>query len=203
MSKWFGLDAVLVLAAPVRPAPELGRPTVPLEIHRTTDPDDALLRRGMTGARRRYARVCLARGDVAFVAVVGEDVVGWVWLARRSHRDPSTGLWIGLGPADAYTYDGWVVEGHRRHGVFHALYSAVFDDLHDSGGATRVLAYVLRSNTAVRRAVAPYGFVQIQMASFVDVFVRFGFRLPLSARPRRGPLTRAIRLPWIARSPVV
>ncbi len=188
MRAWLRLSDVLVLVAPAHVVELDHQPTIPLEVVRIVQPNDERVTQ-LPAVRRRYAIECLERGDVAYFAMSEGSLVGWVWATAVSHRDPSTRLPISLSPGQVYAYDGWVLAGHRRHGVFQEMFRVLFADQAARPAVTAVVSYVLASNDAIRRALVPFGYVEVQRARFLVVLVRYGIRLPFTTRPRtRGPM---------------
>jgi hypothetical protein len=58
----------------------------------------------------------ITRGDVAYVATVDVQVVGWIWLSRVSDRDSWSGLRFSLAPAECYAHDLWSLPQYRTQG---------------------------------------------------------------------------------------
>lgn len=196
MRKWFSLTTIQVMAAANRPIPTPPPPEIPLEIVHVNNSADPVLECGIPARRLAYARECLELGDFATIAVSEGTVVGWVWAASRSHRDPTTRLRINLAPGEVYIYDAWIVEPHRRHGVFQMMYTAMCNELFERQLAKRIVCYVLKSNPAIQQAILPFGFEQVQQTKFLTILIRYGFQIPLTARPRHDePLSRGVRSP--------
>lgn len=184
------MSGVHVLRGPMAEPPALAEPAIPLRLHIATDPDDEVVNTKFPAGRVPYARKCLSLGDRAYIALSDDDIVGWSWIAFRSHRDPSTGLRIRLDPGDAYSYDSWVHAEHRKNRVFQFLFSSIYDDLRLHHDKKRMVGYVLIGNEGALKASAPYGLSEVQTVRTVHALGRWGLQLPFSDRPRRGPCSR-------------
>lgn len=135
-----------------------------------------------------HVRPFFARGDQGFVALLGEQPVGWVWLSRVSHRDPWSGLVIRLAPGEAYAYDLWCAEQVRSLGVPAALIGTLLSAAHDAG-ASRVYGWVDRRTRESAVLLRMLGFQDVQTVQRVHLLRRRGWMRPGSDRPPYGPLS--------------
>jgi GNAT superfamily N-acetyltransferase len=141
------VDVVRRETAQPPPAVQVGAGFV---LHRAASAQDPVLLRAPVGARRlKQVPAAMARGDVAYVATVDAQVVGWIWLSRVSHRDPWSGLRFRLAPAECYAYDLWSLPRYRTQGVGAFLLAGLLDDLAEDATLRWVYGYVDRANTPI------------------------------------------------------
>ena len=131
------------------------------------------------------------RGDLLFVALVDEQPVGWLFLARASHRDPWSGLKVRLAADEIYCYDLWINASHRRGGTARYLTQTMFRWCASRPDLTRLYAWVDQDNRASQKLCRHvHGMVECQHISYARVLNRFGVPIPFSDRPRYGPFSR-------------
>jgi GNAT superfamily N-acetyltransferase len=135
------------------------------------------------------------RGDVAYVAVLDGNFAGWFWLSRSPYRRyPGSGLKVRLAPDEAYAYGLSVDEQYRPQGVAVSLIARELSDAQNDPAINRVYGWVDRRNRqsdVILRMV--FGFKQAQRIRRLRLLRRWGFQVPFSARPPRGPLSRTGR----------
>jgi GNAT superfamily N-acetyltransferase len=162
-------------------------------LRRAAAADDPLLLAAPVGAQRlRKVPRAVARGDVAYLACVDEQVVGWIWLSRQSHRDPWSGLTFRLAPAECYAYDLWSVPEYRTRGVGAFLVAGLLGKLAEDPSLRWVYGYVDRRNArnqTLMRMV--FGFRTVQTVKHLCVLNARGWQIPLTDRPRHGPCSRS------------
>ncbi len=160
------------------------------------DPADPLVER-FPPQRRKYARRCLGRGDLALLALdthADDAVAGWWWCTKVSHRDPYSGTSMHLRPDEAYFYDIWVDPSYRHAGVVDALGTAIGILCVDPATA-RAYTQIDRDNIpSMTVATKYYGFRMVQSFKGVRIRNRVGMRLPFSTHPRTGALTGLERI---------
>ncbi len=144
-------------------------------------------------ARWRTVRPFLQRDDVGYVATVGGEFAGWVWVSRKSHRDPWSGLDIRLADDEAYAYSLAVVPKFRALGVSRPLMVTMLEEVSADPAVTRVYGWVDHRNRKSQMLLRLLGFVDAQTVWRVHVLHRVGGQLPRSATPAFGPLSRAGR----------
>jgi ribosomal protein S18 acetylase RimI-like enzyme len=133
----------------------------------------------------------LARGDRGYLATVDGRFAGWIWVSRRSHRDPWSGLRIRLAPDEAYTYGMWVDPLYRAVGLAASLVAAMLEDLRGDPDVELVYGWVdarNRQSEMLLRIV--FGFTHVQTVRRVHLLRRLGWQVPRSDEPRFGPLSR-------------
>lgn len=161
-------------------------------LHRATSVDDPLLVRAPVGARRlRKVPAAVARGDLAYVATVDDQTVGWIWLSRVSHRDPWSGLRFHLEPTECYAYDLWSMPQYRTLGVGAFLMAGLLHDLAADPSVRWVFGYVDRANApnqTLMRMV--FGFKTVQAVTHLCMLDARGWQIPFTDRPPRGPCSR-------------
>jgi GNAT superfamily N-acetyltransferase len=145
--------------------------------------DDARLSAFPT-ARRRYAAKGFARGDCVLVALKEGELVGYVWLAFKSHRDPTTGMHAWLAPYECWAYDIWVAPEHRKTGLARVIAQRGLVEGKRQGAAIMYAAAHSenRASIAVQRLA---GMRQVQTFRSIQVLERVG--LQIGATPRRRP----------------
>lgn len=131
----------------------------------------------------------LDRGDVGFAALSDDRFAGWVWLSRRTHRDPWSGLTIRLAPDESYGYALWVPHDFRPLGVPRALMIRMLADVYADPELSRVYAWVDKRNRESQMLLRLLGFKDVQEVTRVRVLGRYGRRLPRSDSPRFGPVS--------------
>lgn len=172
---------------PLRPA----RPRAQVDVQRVGSGDE--WRRLIPHERVKLLQRNLARGDIGFVARVGDEFAGWVWLSRVTHRDPYSGLLIRLAADEGYCYGLWIEPAHRPAGTGAVLMTTLLAHARDELGLTRVYGWVDRRNRESQMLVRMLGMVSVQRVRRLHVLRRLGRPLPGSARPRFGPLSPAGR----------
>lgn len=140
--------------------------------------------------RRRSTRPFERRGDTGFVAFSGDQFVGWVWISRRTHRDPWSGLHIKLARDEAYAYALWVEPEVRPKGVARALMVQMLQSVAADPALTRVYGWVDRRNRESQLLLRLLGFKDVQTVRRAHLLHRRGRRVPGSSRPAFGPLSR-------------
>lgn len=143
----------------------------------------------LSPAQRRHFRPFLRRGDTGFLALKGDDVVGWVWLSQVSHRDPWSGLRIHLAPDEGYAYDLWTDPGARRLLLGQSLMGALLRHGQTYLGLSRVYGWVDRANRSSAVLLRLLGFVDAQTVRRVHVLRRTGWMRRGSDQPAFGPLS--------------
>jgi GNAT superfamily N-acetyltransferase len=161
-------------------------------LHRASSAEDPLLLSAPVGARRlKQVPAAVDRGDVAYVATVDVQAVGWIWLSRVSHRDPWSGLRFSLAPAECYAYDLWSLPQYRRLGVGAFLMAGLLHDLADDASLEWVYGYVDRANARNQLLLRMvFGFRTVQAVRHVCMFDSRGWQVPFSDRPPGGPCSR-------------
>ena len=99
----------------------------------------------------------LSRGMTCYMALCGEDVASFGWLAFREERETNSGITLPLKEGDTYWFDTYTVESHRRRGLNFAITVKALRELQEQG-YRMVRALVAERNTASRRAFAKLGF---------------------------------------------
>ena len=163
------------------------------ELHRATSAEDPLLRLAPVPARRRgQVPAAVARGDVAYVATVDAEVVGWIWLSRVSHRDTWSGLRFRLAPAECYAYDLWSLPRYRTLGVGAFLIAGLLGDLAADTTLRWVYGYVDRANARNQLLLRMvFGFRTVQAVRHLCLLDARGWQVPFTDRPDGGPCSRA------------
>lgn len=165
---------------------------VPTELLRV-EPGSASQWRAIVPARQhRDVETFLRRGDVGYLATVGGEFAGWVWMSRQTHRDPWSGLTIRLADDEAYSYALWVKEDLRPQGIAAVLMTAILKEAKEAGNIARVYGWVdqhNRQSAFLLRIV--FGFAHVQSLQRLHLARRWGGQVPFSARPAFGPLSRA------------
>jgi ribosomal protein S18 acetylase RimI-like enzyme len=186
------LHTVDIVRRQTAQAPPALRAGASFMLHRVTSAGDPLLARAPIGARRRrQIPATVARGDVAYLATVDDQVVGWVWLSRVSHRDRWSGLGFHLTPAECYAYDLWSLPEYRALGVGAFLMAGLLHDLAGDPTLDWVYGYVDRSNAPNQLLLRMvFGFRSVQVVKHLSVLNAIGWQIPLTDRPPRGPCSR-------------
>jgi GNAT superfamily N-acetyltransferase len=144
-------------------------------------------------SRSKVVDSFLTRGDEGYVATVGDRFAGWVWLSRVSHRDPWSGLHISIAGDEAYAYAMSVEKADRERGIAGVLMSRLLSDVRNDRAISRVYGWVDRRNRKMQLMLRMmYGFTQIQRVWRVRV-PRIGWQVPLSDKPKFGPVSRVGR----------
>jgi ribosomal protein S18 acetylase RimI-like enzyme len=161
-------------------------------LHRATSAEDPLLLRAPVGARRfRRVPAAVVRGDVAYVATVDVQVVGWIWVSRVSHRDQWSGLRFSLTPAECYAYDLWSLPQYRTLGVGAFLLAGLLQDLAEDPTLQWVYGYVDRANTRNQLLLRMvFGFRTVQAVKHICMLDSRGWQIPFTDRPPGGPCSR-------------
>jgi ribosomal protein S18 acetylase RimI-like enzyme len=173
-------------------APPALRAGASFMLHRVISAGDPLLARAPIGARRRrQIPATVARGDVAYLATVDDQVVGWVWLSRVSHRDRWSGLRFHLAPAECYAYDLWSLPEYRALGVGAFLMAGLLHDLAEDPTLDWVYGYVDQANAPNQLLLRMvFGFRTVQVVKHLSVLNAIGWQIPLTDRPPQGPCSR-------------
>ena len=75
----------------------------------------------------------LQRGHRPWLARIGDEPVGWGWVAAREAEIPELGITFALLPGDRYLWDFMTLPAWRGHDVYPALLQAILV----AEGATR------------------------------------------------------------------
>ena len=135
--------------------------------------------------RRRYAAKGFARGDCVLIALREGELVGYVWHAFKSHRDPTTGMQAWLAPYECWAYDIWVAPDHRRTRLGRVISHGVLAEAIRQGAAIFYAAAHSenRASMAIQRMA---GLREVQTFRSIQVLEeRVG--LQIGASPRRRP----------------
>jgi GNAT superfamily N-acetyltransferase len=191
IAAYYTVDIVRRQTAQAPPAVRAGAGFV---LHRAAAADDPLLVRAPIGARRRrQIPAAVARGDVAYVATIDDQVVGWIWLSRVSHRDRWSGLRFGFRPAECYAYDLWSMPEYRPLGVGAFLMAGLLNDLALDATLDWVYGYIDRANAPNQLMLRMvFGFQTVQVVKHLCVLNARGWQIPLTDRPPRGPCSRRV-----------
>lgn len=131
------------------------------------------------------------RGDVCMVAHVEDQVAGWLFFSRVSHRDPWSGLHVRLASDERYGYDLWIKSRYRRSGVGLYLAKMGFRWVSMWGDPVWMYFTVDRENVASQNLVREALYARdIGKVSWARVGDRWGMVVPFSTRPRYGPFSR-------------
>jgi ribosomal protein S18 acetylase RimI-like enzyme len=187
------LHTVDVVRRPTAQVPPAVRAGAGFALHRVTAAGDPLLARAPIGARRRrQIPAAIARGDLAYLATVDDQVVGWVWLSQVSHRDRWSGLRFRLTPAECYAYDMWSRPEYRALGAGAFLMAGLLHDLAEDPTREWVYGYVDRANAPNQLLLRMvFGFKTVQVVKHLSVLNALGWQIPLTDRPPRGPCSRS------------
>jgi hypothetical protein len=161
-------------------------------LHRAASPQDPVLLRAPVGARRlKRVPAAMARGDVAYVATVDAQVVGWIWLSRVPHRDPWSGLHFRLAPAECYAYDLWSLPQYRTQAVGAFLIAGLLSDLAEDPSLQWVYGYVDRGNARNQLLLRMvFGFRTVQAVKHLCMLDSRGWQVPFTDRPPGGLCSR-------------
>ena len=186
------LHTVDIVRRQTAQAPPAVRAGTAFVLHRATSADDPLLVRAPIGVRRRkQIPATVARGDVAYLATVEDQAVGWVWLSRVSHRDRWSGLRFRLTAAECYAYDLWSLPEYRPLGVGAFLMAGLLRDLAEDPTLESVYGYVDRANARNQLLLRMvFGFRTVQVVKHLSVLNARGWQIPMTDRPPRGPCSR-------------
>jgi ribosomal protein S18 acetylase RimI-like enzyme len=139
----------------------------------------------------KHARSYLKRGDSGYVVTVRGSFAGWLWMSRVSHRDPWSGLRFRIAPDEAYIYAMWAEPEYRELGIGAALMAALLADVQDDPALDRVYGWVDEPNREMQLLVRMmFGFQEVQKVRRARVLHLAGVQVPLTDRPRSGPVSR-------------
>ncbi len=152
-------------------------------------------RDALEGRFEATAPSLLARGDTCYLATVDGRFGGWLWFSRLPvQRDPWSGLRIRLAPDEAYTYAMWAEPELRSLGIGGRLMSTLLRDVQADAATRRLYGWVDRENREMQMLVRMmFGFAPVQRVTRLRLLDRVGWQVPLSDRPRFGPVSRAGR----------
>jgi hypothetical protein len=121
--------------------------------------DDRLVARLMSldagAVRERFQR-----GHRPWLARIGDEPVGWGWVAAREAEIPELGITFALLPGDRYLWDFMTLPAWRGHDVYPALLQGILV----AEGATRFWIGHDRDNAASARGMAKAGFREVGTA---------------------------------------
>jgi GNAT superfamily N-acetyltransferase len=164
---------------------------VPLEFRRVDARSLPELRALVPARLYADAERFVGREDRGFAAVTGDGAfAGWVWMSRRPHRDPWSGLTIRLAPDEAYGYALWTPPELRPKGVARALMITMLHEVYADPSLARLYGWVDRRNRESAMLHRLLGFKDVQEVKRARVLNRFGMKVPRSDRPRFGPLSK-------------
>jgi RimJ/RimL family protein N-acetyltransferase len=166
-------------------------PGVTVRVFEGDDMRDPVVRQALPADRIRFQADRERRGDICFVALLEQKPVGWLFLARATHRDPWSGLKVRLATDEIYCYDLWINSSQRRGGVARYLTQTMVRWCASQPDLSRVYAWVDRENRASQKLCKDVlGFVDCQHVSYARILNRYGVAIPFSDRPRFGPFSR-------------
>ena len=102
----------------------------------------------------------LQRGHRPWLARIGDEPVGWGWVAAREAEIPELGITFALLPGDRYLWDFTTLPPWRGHDVYPALLQAILVEEE----ATRFWIGHDRDNAASARGMAKAGFREVGTA---------------------------------------
>lgn len=144
--------------------------------------------------QRHLAAGPMERGEWMCLVAKDEDhdglQVGHVWLTLASTRSVGNGMLnVNLRDDEAYVWDLFIHPEHRRESLGNAMGQALIDTLIPRGikwGYT----HVLMENPSSVIWHHMFGFDVAQTVNCVNIGDRYWWKIPFSAAPRFGPLSR-------------
>ncbi|MGI9576708.1 MAG: GNAT family N-acetyltransferase [Microthrixaceae bacterium] len=144
--------------------------------------------------QRRLAAGPMERGE--WVCLVANDKeldglrVGHVWVTFASTRSLGNGMLnVNLRDDEAYVWDLFIHPEHRRESLGNAMGQALIDTF-GPRGVKWGYTHVLMNNSSSVIWHHMFGFDAAQTVNCVNIGDRFWWKLPFSAAPRFGPLSR-------------
>lgn len=156
-----------------------------------SDPDDPAVVEAATRGDLESFRRHLSEGQQLWVVHEGDRLAGRVWVTTRPHREGYTGLNVRLFPGEAWASGAFTEPEFRQQGVGVFRAGTMTAELAARGVHTLYVS-IEEWNVASQRLSGRVGFDPVQRLVFVR-FLRTGFALPGSLRPRGGPLSRRRR----------
>ena len=124
-----------------------------------------------------FVRAALARGDVAFGAVDGDQLIAYVWRPFGAAPD-ADGLWVKVDPPYHYAYKAFTLPAYRGKRIHIAL-SYLSDDYFLERGYTAEVGFSEISNFPGIAAADFVGRKRVGFAGYVKWFGRaVPFRTP-------------------------
>ena len=121
---------------------------------------DVRLVSSLTGLAAGAVRERLQRGHRPWLARIGDEPVGWGWVAAREAEIPELGITFALQPGDRYLWDFTTLTAWRGHDVYPALLQAILVEEE----AMRFWIGHGRDNAASARGLAKAGFCEVGTA---------------------------------------
>lgn len=121
--------------------------------------DDRLVA-NLMGIDEEGVQTRLRRDHRPWLARIGDELVGWGWIATSQAGIPELGVAFVLRPGDRYLWDFVTVPSWRGHGVYPALLQAIVAQEE----ATRFWIGHDRDNAASARGIAKAGFREVGTA---------------------------------------
>ncbi len=144
--------------------------------------------------QRRMAARAMANGEwiclVAYDTELDDLRVGHVWATFADTRSLGNGMLnVRLRGGEAYIWDLFIHPEHRRMSLGNAMGQALIDTFQPRGvewGYTHVMAD--NSSSVIWHHM--FGFDLVQDVNCIHAGDRFWMKVPFSASPRFGPMTR-------------
>lgn len=144
--------------------------------------------------QRRIAAGPMERGQWMCLVANDKDLdglqVGHVWVTFATTRSVGNGMLnVNLRGDEAYVWDLFIHPEHRRESLGNAMGQALIDAFIPRGinwGYTHVL--MDNSSSVIWHHM--FGFDAVQTVNCVNVGDRYWWKVPFSASPRIGPLSR-------------
>ena len=123
------------------------------------------------------------RGDICYVAWIGNSLASHLWVSTTPHDDPYSGIRINLRRGEAYIYDVRTVADAQRKGLARLLLQHALAAM-ESNQITTVHAVVDNWNTASLRLFKSFGFESSGSVSSARILGRYAVQIPATAKPR-------------------
>lgn len=156
-----------------------------------TSSSDPLLARFSPGWQRRMAAERLDSGDwYVLVILDGDRLIGHFWASMVSTRGLFNGVInVSVGPDEAYGFDLYLDPEYRRGKIGNFVARTTILSLRERGVKVGY-THVLFDNAASIFWHHGVGFNWVQVFNYLNIGPRIWWRIPFSASPRYGPLSR-------------
>jgi GNAT superfamily N-acetyltransferase len=132
-------------------------PKIPVQIRIATVDDIDKFKNMFDDKKCNLLRQRFTRGEICFVAVVGEKVIAQQWVSYSDEYDPDNRLTVKVNSNEGYFFDTYVLPEYRNNRLHSALVASGLKYIYDRG-LKKAIGIVVKNNTYSIKATLSQGF---------------------------------------------